>query len=147
MEHFKNPYQKFDCKALSETRWESRIDALEPLRYHIDEVYDAVYEATTDAKLTLMEKVVIGIANKLTDFRFLCCLTTWYDVLFKINCVSKTLGKKVVNLQSALKLIEGVKAFLGSMRKENGLISVITDEVLVRPRKMKRQFSYKGKDW
>lgn len=157
--HVKN----LTVKPLSETRWESRIDALEPLRYHIDEVYDAVYEATTDAKMDAYGKsTAIGIAKKLTDFRFLCCLTTWYDVLFKINCVSKTLQKKVVNLQSALKLIESVKAFLGSMRTENGLSSVITDakeladkleispeftdEVLVRPRKMKRQFSYEGKD-
>lgn len=133
------------------------------MRYHIDEVYDAVYEATTDAKMDAYGKsTAISIAKKLTDFRFLCCLTTWYDVLFKINCVSKTLQKKVVNLQSALKLIESVKAFLGSMRTENGLSSVITDakeladkleispeftdEVLVRPRKMKRQFSYEGKD-
>lgn len=149
-------------KPLSDTRWESRIDALEPLRYHIDEVYDAVYEATTAAKMDAYGKsTATGIAKKLSDFRFFCCLITWYDVLFKIN-VNKTLQKKVVNLQSALKLIESVKAFLGSMRSENGLSSVITDakeladklgispeftdEVLVRPRKMKKQFSYEGKD-
>ena len=73
-------------KPLSETRWESRIDALEPLRYHIDEVYDIVYEATTDAKIDAFGKITaIGIAKKLTDFSFLCCLITWYDVLFRIN--------------------------------------------------------------
>lgn len=36
---------------ISKTRWEIRIEALKPLRYHIDEVYDqydAVIEATTD---------------------------------------------------------------------------------------------------
>lgn len=150
-------------KPLSETRWESRVDPLEPLRYHIDEVYDAVYEATTDAKMDAYgESTAIGLAKKLPDFRFLCCLVTWYDVLFKINLVSKTLQKKEVNLQSALKVIESVKEFLCSMRSENGLGSVITDakeladklgirqeftdEVMVRPRKTKRQFSYESHD-
>lgn len=158
-----NHVTNLTVKPLSETRWESRIDALEPLRYHIDEVYDAVYEATTDAKIDAFGKITaIGIAKKLTDFRFLCCLITWYDVLFRINLVSKTLQWKVVNLQSALKLIESVKTFLDNMRSENGLNSVITDakelaeklgispeftdEVVVRPRKTKRQFSYEGKD-
>lgn len=123
-----NHVTNLTVKPLSETRWESRIDALEPLRYHIDEVYDAVYEATTDAKIDAFGKITaIGIAKKLTDFRFLCCLITWYDVLFRINLVSKTLQRKVVNLQSALKLIESVKTFLDNMRSENGLNSVITD--------------------
>lgn len=39
---------------ISETRWEIRIEALKPLRYHIDEVhdqYDTVIEATTDEKM------------------------------------------------------------------------------------------------
>lgn len=90
-----NHVTNLTVKPLSETLWESRIDALEPLRYHIDEVYDAVYEAATDAKIDAFGKITaIGIAKKLTDFRFLCCLITWYDVLFRINLVSKTLHRK-----------------------------------------------------
>lgn len=63
-----------------------------------------------------------------------------------------------MNLQSAWELIESVKQFLETMSSENGLDGVITDakelaeklgttpefadEVLVRPRKTKGQFSY-----
>lgn len=149
-------------KPLSETRWESRIDALEPLRYQIEEVYDAVYEATTDEKVDAFGKnKAIGIAKKLTDFRFLCCLITWHEVLFKINLVSKTLQRQDVHLQSALKLIESVKKFLETMRTETGLNSVITDakelaeklgitpefqeESQVRPRMSKRHFPCEGR--
>lgn len=150
-------------KPLSETRWESRIDALEPLRYYIHQVYDAVYEATTDTKIDAFGKsIAIGIARKLTDFRFLCSLITWYEILYRVNLVSKTLQKKEVNLPGAVKLIESVKEFLNGMRSENGLNSVMTDarelaeklevapefpaEVQVRPRKAKRQFSYESED-
>lgn len=151
-------------KPLSETRWESRIDALEPLRYHIDEIYDAVYAASTDAKIDVFGRnTATGIAKKITDFRFLCCLITWYEVLFKINLVSKTLQAKEVNLNSAMTLIESVKSFLIKMRTENGFNNVVTDakeladklgissefpnETVVRARiKVKRQFLYEGVD-
>ena len=69
---------------------------------------------------------------------------------------------KTVDLQSALKLIESVRYFLENFRSENGLNNVITDakeqaekldidtnfsdEVVVRPRKIKRQLSYESKD-
>lgn len=158
-----NHVKNLTVKPLSETRWESRIDALKPLRYHIDEVYDAVYEATSDSKIDAFGKcTAAGIAKKITDFKFLCCLVTWHDILYKINLVSKTLQKKTVTLPSALKLTESVKTFLENMRSENGLNSVITDakelaekleidpvfsdEAVIRPRKIKRQFSYEGKD-
>lgn len=92
----------------------------------------------------------------------LFCNHLVYDVLLKINCISKKLQKKEVNLQSVLKLIDIVKAFLGSMRTDNGLSSVITDakeladnleispelfneEVLVSPRKIKNSFPTRGK--
>lgn len=99
-------------KPLSETRWESRIDALETLRYHMDEVFDAVYEATMDEKIDVFGKSKgIGIAKTLTYFRFLCSLVIWYNVLFKINSVKKTLQKKQVNLSSTFDLIGSVKTF------------------------------------
>ncbi|XP_065662379.1 uncharacterized protein LOC136084918 [Hydra vulgaris] len=80
-----NHVTNLTVKPLSESRWESRIDALKPLRFHIDEIYDAVYESTLDSKID-----AFGIAKKITDFKFLCYLVTWYVVLFIINLVSKT---------------------------------------------------------
>ncbi|XP_065650769.1 zinc finger MYM-type protein 1-like [Hydra vulgaris] len=111
-----NHVTNLTVKPLSETPWESRINALEPLRYHIDEIYDAVYESTLDSMIDAFGKcTAMGIAKKITDFKFLCCLVTFYDVLFKINLVSKTLQMKTVDLQGALKLIESVKYFFGEL--------------------------------
>ena len=39
-------------KPLSETRWESQIDALKPLRYQLCDIYDVLTELTEDANLT-----------------------------------------------------------------------------------------------
>lgn len=150
-------------KPLSNTRWESRINALLPLRYHIDKVYDAVYEASQDQKLDAFGRnSALGIAKKLQSFKFLCCVVTWHEVLFKINMVSKVLQNVTSDLQSSMGLIKSIQSFLENMRSDDGFNSVITDakelaekigviadfekEVQVRPRKVKRQFSYESDD-
>ncbi|XP_065650236.1 zinc finger MYM-type protein 1-like [Hydra vulgaris] len=38
----------FTVKPLSETRWESRIDVLKPLRYQLGDIYDALAEIAND---------------------------------------------------------------------------------------------------
>ena len=51
-------------KSLRNTRWESRIEALLPPRYHIEEIYNAVYEASQDQKLDAFGRnTALGIAK------------------------------------------------------------------------------------
>lgn len=152
------------AKPLSNTRWESRIEALVPLRYHIEEIYDALYEASQDQKLDAFGRnSAVGIVRKLQTFKFLCCLVTWHNILFKINMVSKNLQKVSSNLQNSMDLVKSVQTFLENMRSDEGLNSIIIDatelaekigvfllnfkkETEVRPRKTKRQFSYESED-
>ncbi|XP_066978824.1 zinc finger MYM-type protein 1-like [Macrobrachium rosenbergii] len=47
----KRHVQSLTVKPLSETRWESRIDALKPIRYQIGDIYDALTEMATDSTL------------------------------------------------------------------------------------------------
>nr|XP_008105126.1 PREDICTED: zinc finger MYM-type protein 1 [Anolis carolinensis] len=145
-------------KPLSNTRWESRIEALLPLRYHIEEVYDALYEASQCQKFDGYYKThAVALLKRLQSFTFLCSLVTWHEILNKINMVSKQMQKVTIDLQSSMDLIKSVKTFLERMRSEEGLNSVITDakelagkidatsdfekEPLPRPRKVSRQFS------
>ncbi|XP_008113471.1 zinc finger MYM-type protein 1-like [Anolis carolinensis] len=150
-------------KPLSSTRWESRIEALLPLRFHIEEVYDAVYEASHDQKFDGLCRSRAGaLLKRLQSFTFLCSIVTWHEILHKINIVSKQLQKVSIDLQNSMALIKSVKSFLERMRSEEGLNSIITDakelaekidatadfenEQEARPRKVSRQFSYECKD-
>lgn len=150
-------------KPLCNTRWESRIEALMPLRYHIEEVYDALYEASQDQKLDAFGRnSALGLLKKLQSFKFLCCLVTWYEILHKTNMVSKLLQNVTNDLQSSMDLIKSVRSFLEKMRSDQGLNSVIIDakelaekinvpaefekEHQVRPRKVKKQFTYESAD-
>nr|XP_016846904.1 PREDICTED: zinc finger MYM-type protein 1-like [Anolis carolinensis] len=115
-------------KPLSSTRWESRIEALLPLRFHIEEVYDALYEASHDQKFdALTRRRAVALLKRLQSFTFLCCIVTWHEILHKINMVSKQLQKVTIDLQSSMDLIKSVKTFLERMRSEEGLNSIITD--------------------
>ncbi|KAG5882056.1 hypothetical protein JTB14_007718 [Gonioctena quinquepunctata] len=84
-----------------------------------------------------------------------------YEILHKTNMVSKLLQKVTKDLQSSMDLIESVKSFLEKMRSDQGLDSVIDakelaekinvtanfeKEILVRPRKVRRQFFYESGD-
>nr|XP_016854909.1 PREDICTED: zinc finger MYM-type protein 1-like [Anolis carolinensis] len=140
-------------KPLCNTRWESKIEALLPLRFHIEEVYDALYEASQEQKFGAFGRnTAITLLKKLKSFKFLCCLVTWHEILHKINMVSKRLQKVTNNLQSSMDLIKSVQSFLEKMRSDEGLNSVIKDakelaekidvaadfekETLVQPRKV-----------
>ncbi|XP_062828343.1 zinc finger MYM-type protein 1-like [Anolis carolinensis] len=115
-------------KPLCNTRWESRIEALLPLRFHIEEVYDAIYEASKEQKFdTYCRNTAIVLLNRLQSFKFLCCLVTWHGILHKVNMVSKLLQKVTIDLQSSMDLIKSVKTFLEGMRSDEGLNSIITD--------------------
>lgn len=44
-------YEYFDIETpFSATRWSSRIDAINPLRFQAGEVYDALLELSTDSR-------------------------------------------------------------------------------------------------
>ena len=89
-------------------------------------MYGAVYEASEDSKVDAFGRnTAIGIARKLQEFKFLCCIVVWYEIIFKINKVSKVLQKVTVNLQSAIDLVESVGSFLKKMRSEEGFNSCL----------------------
>lgn len=88
----KNHVTSLQLKPLSTTRWENRIDSLKPIRYQIKEVYNALIEISasllTDIGTKHEEDLLV---NKLTDFQFLISIVVWYDLLFQINIVSKSM--------------------------------------------------------
>ena len=93
---FKHHVSNLTVKPLSETRWESRIDALKPLHYQLGDIYDALTEIADDTNLTgasgnTSRKDSRDIAKAISSFKLVVSLVVWYDVLFEINLTSKQL--------------------------------------------------------
>lgn len=51
MDIFEKCVPNLILKLLSDTRWKSRVKRLKPLRFQIDEIYDALFELQEDKKI------------------------------------------------------------------------------------------------
>ncbi|XP_076037310.1 zinc finger MYM-type protein 1-like [Oratosquilla oratoria] len=152
----------FTIKPLSETRWESWIDALKPLRYHLADIYDALLEIYEDTNLkgssgssTRVEAK--EFADAVSKYEFVVSLVTWYNILFEVNITSKHLQDKDADLNSATKQLEATKSYFLSCRCDDGFQKVLVDSTEVaqdleiepqfekkqsRKRRKKRLFDY-----
>ncbi|XP_051170468.1 zinc finger MYM-type protein 1-like [Leptopilina boulardi] len=159
----KNHVTSLTVKPLSTTRWESRIDAVIPLRYHIGEIYDALYDLSEDPKSDAYSKnTALSLARKLKDFKFLCSLIVWHTILFRVNVVSKLMQKVDIHFLTSMELITKIISFFKEMRTDEGFESIIVDakelaeileiepefppELQVRRRRVRRQFDYEAQD-
>ncbi|XP_065674072.1 uncharacterized protein LOC136091017 [Hydra vulgaris] len=150
---------------LTETRWESRIDALKPLRYQLGDIYDALAEIAnvTNLKGAYDNSARVGtrfIANAISSFKFIVSLVVWYDVLFVINMASKQFHAKELDMHGIINL-KKIKKFLVNRRNEMEFTKILADAVEIsvsleipalfepestRIRRKNKQFTYEGDD-
>ena len=77
-------------KPLSDTCWESRIDAVKALRFNLEKVYDALYSIYIDNNRDSDTKNISNsLFVKMKSYKFICSLITWYNILLKVNSASK----------------------------------------------------------
>ncbi|XP_063819320.1 zinc finger MYM-type protein 1-like [Pseudophryne corroboree] len=153
-------------KPLSETRWESRIDALKPLRFQLGDIYDALSEIYNDNTLTgasgnTSRIEAQGLAKGISNFKFVISLVVWYGILFEVNMTSKQLQTKEFDIHNAIKQLNETKKFLVDCRSDEGFGKVLEEagelaEALgipaqfevdpVRISRKRKQFIYEAED-
>ncbi|XP_074289540.1 uncharacterized protein LOC141614695 [Silene latifolia] len=117
-EILKNNATKYTLKQFSSTRWESRVDSVKAIRFQIAEVCDAllqVGETDNDSKIRSEAKSLA--MNELGDFEFLVALVIWYEILYRINFVSKQLQSKNMILDVAIDDINKLVLFFEDYRE------------------------------
>ncbi|KAJ8352071.1 hypothetical protein SKAU_G00235470 [Synaphobranchus kaupii] len=105
-------------KSWSETRWESRVNSIIPLRYQASGIRDALLEAREKATDAITKIEAQSLAEEVGSFRFQICTVVWHDVLSKINTVSKLLQSSTMQLDVAVNLLESIKSHLLSYRND-----------------------------
>ncbi|KAL7102343.1 hypothetical protein ACP275_08G114200 [Erythranthe tilingii] len=96
-------------KPLSQTRWESRIESVKPLLRQTERVRNALLElAQSDEDGTITSEAEGLIINEFENFDFLMSLVIWYDLLFFVNSVSKTLQNEDMHMDEALRQLKGL---------------------------------------
>ena len=89
-------------KPLSITRWECRIDSVKAIHYQVGEVYDALVEISEITNELMVKAEAESLANHLKDYKFCVSLIFWYEVLFKVNYVSKELQGETKDINEGM---------------------------------------------
>ncbi|GBN03808.1 Zinc finger MYM-type protein 1 [Araneus ventricosus] len=109
---FLKQVEQLTLKPFSDTRWESRIDAIMLLRYQIGQVYDALLSIYVNKDIdSSIRDEVSGLVKQIQPFRFLCSVVIWYEVLNHISRISELMQVENYDIALAIKLLESSNLF------------------------------------
>ena len=148
-------------KGLSDTRWEARIEALKPLRYHffeLREALDALKAQALENKDGMTASESSSLSVLVSKWPFIINVVIWYDILYQVNKISKLLQSPSISLEVLDIEVKATEHFLLNYR-DNGYNSACTDarEIAekmdvprmfpeIRIRRKKRMFDYEPRD-
>jgi len=148
-------------KPLSNTRWESRIESIKPLKYQLGEIYDSLIQINEDETEDMNTRLLAqSLCKKIQSFKFICATIIWYKILSKINIVSKMFQDPKLNIGIALEMIENLKEYFTKKRSDEHFLDIIskskklsldvngdtTFPIEQRLRKRKKHFDYETED-
>ena len=150
---------ELSIKSQSDTRWESRIKCIKPLRYNLKEVLlalkdlEAISIERKDGRAASETKSLIAHLSK---WSFLLSVFIWYDILFQVNKASKILQSYGVSLHTMETEIQATEKFLQNYRTTS-YDSAATSAVEIaqeldpsfppsRSGKKRRLFDYQGEE-
>jgi hypothetical protein len=99
---------KLTVKPLSNTRWESRIKSVQPIKCQTLQIISTLKEfakVSTDGAAAVSDAQ--GLVSALEKFETLVGLVIWHDILFVVNMVSKKLQEKLCALMLLSNTLKG----------------------------------------
>lgn len=68
-----------------------------------------------------------GLLNQLKQFKFLCSIIIWYEILNRINPVSKLMQRKDFDLSLVMDLLKTTKDFFQNSRSDEFFNQLLVD--------------------
>ncbi|XP_025760119.1 zinc finger MYM-type protein 1-like [Oreochromis niloticus] len=103
-------------KMWSETRWESKINSVEPLRYQASAVREALIEVRDHTKDSVIKIEAQSLSEEVGSYRFSICTVVWYDILNQIHQVSKLMQSPNMHVDVAVNLLKNTERVLHNYR-------------------------------
>jgi hypothetical protein len=111
---------KTTLKRHCDTRWSSKRQAVTAVEKNLKSVHMLLQDMALTSKDNWNAETVSGAINflKQIDFKFVCLLQMWCDVLSKIDCTNKSLQEKSITLDVAASLLSGLTKTIQFLRDE-----------------------------
>uniref|UniRef100_A0A8C3S7H5 TTF-type domain-containing protein n=1 Tax=Chelydra serpentina TaxID=8475 RepID=A0A8C3S7H5_CHESE len=100
------------------------------IKHQIGKIDDAIVAIMEDNAMTgtVHGRTVAegnGITRNIHNFKFLCGLVLWHDILFEINVVSKRLQGVDLDISGAMEQLDKAKSYLQSYQSDEGFQNVL----------------------
>jgi hypothetical protein len=94
--------------------WDVKTASEKPLRYQTVNVHDALISVTKTEERHIPEIAheALTLPQQLKDFSFLVSLVVWYNVLFQIKVVQKSMQSQNFDVSKPVELLDGCYEFL-----------------------------------
>ena len=107
---------KIRLESWTETRWESRIRSIEPVRYQAGQVREAHLEVRETPADPVVRVQAQSLAEETGSYHFCICTAIWYEVLSKMQHGSKLIQSSSMQLDVADDLLQKARDSLMSYR-------------------------------
>ncbi|KAF2886830.1 hypothetical protein ILUMI_19344 [Ignelater luminosus] len=122
---------KLTLESLSETRWESRIGAVKAIFLQFDDVIECVNDLKnkTDDSESLSDCKAVW--NEMLTFELNVAIHVWYEILLRVNNISKLWQSVQVNLKVAIDTLRSFCSWIQEFRNTGFEKSVAEAPLLV----------------
>lgn len=93
---------KLTIKPLSDTRWESRIEAVKAILLQFDDVVECIESLKNHTEQSDTLSDCDSVLNEMLSLEFIISLHLWYEILSRVNIISKLWQSVQVHLSIAL---------------------------------------------
>ncbi|XP_071051124.1 uncharacterized protein [Onthophagus taurus] len=147
-------------KSLSDTRWESRIEAIKAIYLQFDNVINCVNDLKNESEDAETLCNCEAVLKEMLTFEFIVAIHVWYEVLSRVNNISKLWQSVQVNLKVAVDTLRSFCKWIQEYRSTGFDVSVAEARSFVeksnyeiasqfqerRVARKKKMFDYEGID-
>lgn len=117
---------ELNLKPLSDTRWSSRVDAIKPLKFHLIKICESLLEIADNDTFNIESRhKASSLLLNIQSFRFICSVIIWYDVLFRINIVSKMMQSVTIDINVCQNYLKNLIVHFKNCRNDNFFEEII----------------------